>query len=81
MEAWLRGEMERADVDTDVYLPYLMEFLEDGGAFDCDGAADTLSAVMDVCFTAHHALFFAMIPLLTGTCCCYLVGEGRPRLR
>ena len=51
MEAWLKAEMERADVDTDVYLPYMMEFMEDSGAFDCESAAETLSAVMDVCFS------------------------------
>ena len=49
MEAWLKAEMERADVDTEVYLPYMMEFMEDSGAFDCESAAETLSAVMDVC--------------------------------
>ena len=51
MEEWLKGEMEAADIDCDVYLPYMMEFMEDGGGFDCDAACDTLSGVIDVCFT------------------------------
>lgn len=47
LESWLRGELERADVDADVYVPYVAEFLADGGAFDAAGAAEVLAAVMD----------------------------------
>ena len=49
VEEWLRGELEKADVDTEAYLPYVMDFLGDGGECDVDGASDTLAAVMDVC--------------------------------
>lgn len=47
MEAWLRTELERADVDADVYVPYVADFLEAGGVFDAEGAAEVLAAVMD----------------------------------
>ena len=67
MEDWLKGEMEKADVDVDVYLPYMMEFMEDGGNFDCDGASETLSAVMDVC-----------VPLFFKLCQFFRLPRGYP---
>lgn len=55
LETWLRGELERADVDADVYVPYVAEFLEAGGAFDAAGAAEVLAAVMDAAAAAALA--------------------------
>ena len=66
-EAWLMEELKRADVDTEAYLPYIMDFLEDGGACDVEGAAETLSAVMDVCSFDLWLQMLAACTLATST--------------